>query len=190
MTMKRVRFALVLVAAGVVGGRSAAALSGCVGVQVFAAGDANAIFLDGFESGDTSAWQGAGPSFSAASVVDLTLAVELPADTTGDHLVELRVSLPGGFAYQSLALPVSAGAAALAGGRTTRRVPGYPFPLAVARLSPVTRAAGSALQATSSLPVAGTPIVSSSLYGNWEVAAYLDGAEQPCTAPVVFTIRP
>jgi hypothetical protein len=41
------------------------------------------------------------------------------------------------------------------------------------------------------LPVAGTTIVTNSLYGDWKVEAFLDGErDTPCSKPLSFTIEP
>jgi hypothetical protein len=58
-------------------------------------------------------------------------------------------------------------------------VEGYPRPLKVQN------ARGQAhgpdkLLVVAALPVGGTSITTASLYGEWQVEAYLDGAEQPC----------
>jgi hypothetical protein len=42
---------------------------------------------------------------------------------------------------------------------------------------------------TALLPVAGTSITLSSLYGRWTVQAYLDGQPDPCGPAARFTIR-
>ena len=40
-----------------------------------------------------------------------------------------------------------------------------------------------------SFPVAGSTIVTSSLYGRWKVEIFLDGAADPCGRPTFFHIR-
>jgi hypothetical protein len=40
------------------------------------------------------------------------------------------------------------------------------------------------------LPLGGTAIVTSSLYGTWSVEAYIDDADTPCARPERFAIRP
>lgn len=40
------------------------------------------------------------------------------------------------------------------------------------------------------LPVAGSSIMASGLYGRWKVVPYLDGARKPCGPARPFTIRP
>ena len=69
-------------------------------------------------------------------------------------------------------------------------VPGYPKPLPVQRLVP---AAGDTRAhvhygVSATLPVAGTSITLSSLYGRWTVQTYLDGQPAPCGPASRFTI--
>ena len=70
-------------------------------------------------------------------------------------------------------------------------MPGFPRPLEVQLLAPARRASASRgdyeLQAR--LPVAGTSITLSSLYGTWSVEPYLDGEPEPCGPATKFTIR-
>jgi hypothetical protein len=44
--------------------------------------------------------------------------------------------------------------------------------------------------ATARLPVSGTLIVNSSLYGRWSLATHLDGGPEACGSPSLFTITP
>lgn len=114
--------------------------------------------------------------FAATQVLDIALVVILSPSTTGDHLVRLRVLAPSGNLYQELAVAFSG--ASTAGAPRSRTVAGYPRPLPVQapRRDPGT----GRPRVTATLPVAGTAIVSSSLYGQWRVEAYLDGASAPC----------
>jgi hypothetical protein len=116
-------------------------------------------------------------------------------DMRGDHLMELKVFTPGGFLYQAIALPfVGAGAPSASGAQPaappSRVVPGYPRPLEVQRLVPV-RASGARgeYELHARLPVAGTSITLSSIYGTWSVQTYLDGQAAPCGPVTRFTIR-
>jgi hypothetical protein len=70
-------------------------------------------------------------------------------------------------------------------------VPGYPRPLPVQTLgsAAASRDGGSPNELVSRLPVAGTSITLSSLYGRWTVEPYLDGATGPCGPVSRFTIR-
>jgi hypothetical protein len=164
------------------------AQNACLGIALTGAAG-HTIFDDGFESGDTSAWTApVEASFSISGTVDLGVEVTLDPATAGDHLLELRWYLPGDGLYQSVAVPFSNAARA----PSTRRVAGYPFPVPTrrARLAN-TSGPGHApvLAVDDRLPVAGTSIVAAGLDGEWHVAAFLDGQEDPCTAPVGFRLE-
>lgn len=144
---------------------------------------------------------------SATAVEDAAFSLNLSRVPPGDHVVEMRVFMPGGRLYQSLAAPVaiaSGSPAARAAAPSHARLQGYPFPVAVQRPETVAAdtgtssvdgsgaaaASGGGLRATVTLtlPVAGTPIVNSSLYGNWTVRAYVDGSPSACaTTPFKIT---
>lgn len=126
------------------------------------------------------------PRFSATKILDLTFTVLLPARTEGEHLVELRVFTPDAQLYRSIAVPVTSGERPGA----KRSVDGYARPLPEQRLVPVTRRKGRYAAASTTLPVAGTDIVSSGLYGRWRVEAHLDGAEERCAPAARFTLTP
>jgi hypothetical protein len=116
------------------------------------------------------------PEFSASQILDLEFRVLLPPSLNGNHQLELKVMTPKGHLYQSLSVPFSdQNEGEQEGGRESR-----------GRRSRRTRS----LAATATLPVAGTTIVTSSLYGKWHVEAYLDGAQTVCTPPQSFVIEP
>jgi hypothetical protein len=136
--------------------------------------------------GTRSTVVGRAPSFSATRILDLAFTVLFPPRTTGEHLVELRVFTPDAQLYRSLAVPVAAGGDENA----TRSVEGYARPLPQQPLKPVSRGGSRFVGASTTLPVAGTDIVSSGLYGRWRVEAYLDGAEQRCGPAASFVLNP
>ncbi len=106
------------------------------------------------------------PSFSASAILDLEFQMRLPRSTRA-HTVEVKFFTPEGHLYQTVSVPVSPEAAADGENRRGRR------------------------QAVSvTLPVAGTTIVSSALYGTWKVEAYLDGTLRPCGGTLELAIRP
>lgn len=108
------------------------------------------------------------PKFSASEILDLELQVLVSRrKLDGDHRLELKVYTPSGNLYQSLSVPFTIGEEISTG---TRR--------------------GRYQMLTTTLPVAGTSIVTSSLYGTWKVEAFLDGATGRCTAPRKFVIKP
>ncbi|MCU0479571.1 MAG: hypothetical protein MUE92_12685 [Chloroflexi bacterium] len=147
--------------------------------------------------------------FSSRQILDLQLRARLRQNLQGDHLLRLKVFTPGGFLYQEIAVPFVAAATpdrearrararSGAAARATslpppapRAVAGYPRPLEVQRLVPVRGDAASPVQyeVASRLPVAGTSITTSSLFGRWSVEPYLDGQATPCGPAVRFTIQ-
>jgi hypothetical protein len=134
----------------------------------------------------TSVFATNSPRFSATKILDLTLAVLLPPSFEGGHLVELRVFTPDGQLYRSLTVPFAKGA--LPG--AARAVEGYARPVPQLALQRVSRGRSLFAAASTTLPVGGTDIVSSGLYGCWRVEAYLDGAEQRCGPVGLFTLSP
>ena len=134
-------------------------------------------------------------TFSSRQTVDLVLRPRLRRDVHGDHVMEVKLFTPGGFLYQAIALPFAGAAAKDAGAQqaaapTHRVVSGYPRPLEAQRLVP---ARGSSRRGEyelhASLPVAGTSITMSSIYGTWSVQTFLDGQAEPCGPATRFTIR-
>ena len=115
------------------------------------------------------------PEFSASQILDLEFQVLFPPSLKGTHQLELRVMTPKGHLYQSLSVPfsgqnVSEDEGHQSRGRRTRQ--------------------SRTLAAKATLPVGGTTIVTSSLYGKWSVEAYLDGAQKTCAPPQSFVIEP
>jgi hypothetical protein len=110
------------------------------------------------------------PTFSASSVLDLKIETALSPALKGPHQVEFRLFTPNGHLYQALPATVTAPAPA-----TDRR----------------NRDVARQQMASAMFPVAGTTIVSSSLYGEWKVEAFLDGERTvACTKPISFVIDP
>ena len=147
-------------------------------------------------------------TYSSRQILDLQFQARLRQDLQGDHLMQFKVLTPGGFLYQVLTVPfvgtarasdastraahAASGAALRAPGPPPPRfVPGYPRPLPVQRLVPVTGDIRTRVyySVSATLPVAGTSITLSSLYGPWTVQAYLDGQSDPCGPATRFTIR-
>jgi hypothetical protein len=135
-------------------------------------------------------------TFSSRETLDLVLRPRMRRDLQGDHIMELKILTPRGFLYQSIALPF-VGAAPAAGGQQAvaapapppRVVPGYPRPLEVQRLVPVQSGTRGEYELRARLPVAGTSITQSSIYGTWSVQTFLDGQAEPCGPATRFTIR-
>ena len=146
--------------------------------------------------------------FSSRQILDLQFRARLRRDLQGDHTLQLKVFTPGGFLYQVITVPFvgappppdpreraarakSGAAARPEGPPPPRAVEGYPRPLPVQRLVPVRgdRTARTQYELGARLPVAGTSITMSSLYGRWSVQPYLDGQPGPCGPAARFTIR-
>ncbi|MGH9391805.1 MAG: hypothetical protein ACRD1Z_19560 [Vicinamibacteria bacterium] len=106
------------------------------------------------------------PTFSASSILDL----KLEAAVKGQHQLEFKVYTPKGHLYQSLTAAMM-GAPTASDGRRQRE--------------------SQKRTASATLPVAGTTIVTNSLYGEWKVEAYLDGErDTACAKPRFFVIAP
>lgn len=132
-------------------------------------------------------------TFSSRETLDLLLRPRMRRDLQGDHLMQIKVFTPGGFVYQVITLPF-VGAAPDGrepqGAPPPRVVPGFPRPLEVQRLVPVRGSGARAeYELRARLPVAGTSITQSSIYGTWSVQAFLDGQTEPCGPATRFTIR-
>jgi len=106
--------------------------------------------------------------FSASEILDLEFEALLSGSrNTAHHQVQFKIYTPAGHLYQVLTSDLS------------------PAPSTRAR-SP--RREQSHRQVSARLPVAGTSIVTSSLYGKWTVVAHLDGEGKPASVPRGFTI--
>ncbi len=109
------------------------------------------------------------PTFSASSILDVALEVPLSPSLKGPHRLEFHLYTPNGHLYQALPATVTAPPAST--DRRQRQI--------------------SKRTAIATLPVAGTTIVHSSLYGEWRVEAFLDGERTTaCTKPLSFVIEP
>ena len=106
------------------------------------------------------------PKFSAAEIMDIQLQALVSRKLTGHHSLEFKIYTPKGNLYQSMTLQFDADA---------------PIPRGTPRRS-------RRFQAV--LPVAGTSIVTSSMYGTWKVEAFLDGDDRRCSRPRKFVIQP
>jgi len=106
------------------------------------------------------------PSFSASAILDLEFQIRLHRMARADR-VEVKFFTPEGSLYQTLSAPVSPSSPA-DGERP--------------------RASHPVVSVT--LPVAGTTIVSSALYGVWRVEVHLDGDQRPCARALELAIRP
>ena len=107
--------------------------------------------------------------FSTREILDLDFETRLERKLQdGEHVLHFKVLTPSGFLYQDLAMPFTWG-----------RPLGH---------SPDGR--GHARQSLRArLPIAGTSITMSTLYGRWTVQAFLDDHMRPCSPPRVFAIH-
>ena len=138
-------------------------------------------------------------SFSATKILDLQLGALLRRRLSGEHVLNLKVYTPQGHLYQQLDVPFRGGAVGPAAGALAspsaeagprmRRVEGYPQPLPEQELVAARAPSGQrGYRVSARLPVAGTSIMTSSLYGKWKVVPHLDGNLQACGAATVFSI--
>jgi hypothetical protein len=153
----------------------AKAAGGCTGIDVRAT---ELVFSDSFETGDTDWW---GPEawarFSASRMLDLEFTVRFTDEPVGDHVLHLKLITPKGYHYQTLSIPITTSTKRQG---SQRRVEGYPRPLAVRLVQKA--GVSSSPEVRLSVPVGGTPIVTSSIFGGWTAEAYLDDQVEACAS--------
>jgi hypothetical protein len=111
--------------------------------------------------------------FVATEILDLELTIRLDAQGLGSHhLLEVGFLNPDGHLYELRSIPFTTSA----GAGVMRQLPGYPLPVEVQSALPFAIDGADVVELTTTLPVAGTAIVSHSLYGQWQVELALDGA--------------
>jgi hypothetical protein len=120
--------------------------------------------------------------FPAHRITELQFDAVFLRRLRGVHVLELKLYTPRGYLYQVLTVPFTGGARSAG----YRHVPGNPR-VFVEREMRVGESGTCRVSAR--LPVAGTWIMTSSLYGNWRVDAHLDGAVWP-SGRRRFTIQP
>jgi hypothetical protein len=155
--------------AGVAGAQTAKAAAACLGVKV---GSTPTITALDEQKG-----------FSARAILDLNFRIVLPGNDTPEA-VTLKIYTPRGHLYQEVLVPVAPEGSA----ERERVVAGYPAPLKVARVRRLRASDGRAARGVDAppFPVAGTHVVSSSLYGEWRVEAWPQGASEACSSPFVI----
>jgi hypothetical protein len=125
--------------------------------------------------------------YSASQILDLRFRTMLNRPLKGQHVLELRVYTPKGHLYQVLTVPapIQKLPAPMPPERTVKgRANSLNEPEAkVAVEEPDPR-----LSLDATLPVGGTSIVTSSLYGRWTVTPHLDGSLEPCGPARQFRI--
>jgi len=126
-----------------------------------------------------------GRTYSVQKTQDIHLLVLFLTEVKGDHILEVKLKTPRGHLYQTLTAPISTSQTEAG---ATRPVPTYPRPLEVQVLEPYSTRQGTRLGTVLTFPVAGTSIVTSSLYGEWEAEVYLDGEGMTCAVRNPFVI--
>jgi hypothetical protein len=130
--------------------------------------------------------------FVTSQVLDLEFATELERATYGSHVLHFKVTTPSGFLYQDLAMPFHWRRP----GRGPRerekdgvmKAADVPAGAAVQQLGPANGRGSDARAVRARLPVAGTSITMSTLYGRWSVQAFLDDVPRPCSPAASFTL--
>lgn len=126
--------------------------------------------------------------FSATKILDLDFHVRLNPTPAGEQLVRIEIETPNGHLFQTLIVPFSAEPSEV---ESRRKVSGFPRPVKVQLVRQTARGAASASsEVVGRLPVAGTPIVHSSLYGRWAARAYLGDETKSCGRGRAFFITP
>ncbi len=124
--------------------------------------------------------------YVATEILDLEFAIQLDPDGLGTNLVlEISFHSPDGHLYQKKAIPFTT---ATTKRNSTRSLPGYPHPMPVQQAYPPKAAGAQVVEVRTRLPVAGTAIVSHSLYGDWRLDLVLDGQTLGCVEGNGFEI--
>lgn len=144
---------------------------GCAGVKV-----------------DSLPVKAASSTFSASAIEDLEFRVIFSLAPPGRRVLRLRVLMPKGALYQEISVPFALDPRASGGEEAV--LEGFPRPVAVRPLQKTTDGRSTRWSVSATLPVAGTMVVENSLYGTWQVEAYLDGEKTPCTPGVSFDLAP
>jgi hypothetical protein len=128
------------------------------------------------------------PTFSAARIIDLQLTAVVRT-APGRGVLRFKVFTPGGFLYQSLAAPFVVpprdGQGVLL---RTQVVDGFPQGVREQEAQPAESRNTSRYRVSASLPVAGTLITTSGLYGRWTVEPWFEDAARPCAHSKAFVI--
>lgn len=115
--------------------------------------------------------------FSAQKTTDILLNAVFTGRIKGEHLLSIKLFTPHGYLYRQYDVPVAANS-----GRAPqdRKVEHYPYPVKE-KFPQQNTIDGQRLQVvTIHFPVAGSNIVTNSLYGAWSVEVLMDGESQTC----------
>jgi hypothetical protein len=135
-------------------------------------------------------------TFSTRQILDLEFRTRLERPYYGEHVLHFDVFTPSGFLYQKLSIhfnwpkpkPRRWGWHDRDDDRTVPASASVPTGLPVLLLGDTHRGRPTDTVETR-LPVAGTSITMSTLYGRWTVQAFMDDATRPCSSKRSFTIR-
>jgi hypothetical protein len=108
-----------------------------------------------------------GRAFSATAAKDLVIEVSIP-DAAASLPVQVKLFTPRGRLFQVIDARAAESETTDARGRGRR---------------------GRGRTLSALFPVAGTPIVTNALFGEWRAEVYVDGAETPCVRPLEFVIE-
>lgn len=124
--------------------------------------------------------------FRATRILDVRVRAVIPANVEldSDDIVVFRFRTPNGSLYQAIEVPVSS---STKGAEKERSRPGYPFPLEVQQPKDLTLNGQPRKSVETRLPVGGTAIMESGLYGVWRVEAVV-GDGRPCSG--TFELQP
>lgn len=178
------RIAMLLVATGIAGAASAqdrVQPRGCSAIEVTAPGLTK---------------QPRDLIFSPSRILDLDFGTRFERPVYGDHLLHFKVFTPSGFLYQDLTVPFSwprpghGPKNATSDAEAVRPAASFPRGIPVQQLGDTAARNGRRRDTVQArLPVAGTSITMSTLYGRWTVQAFLDDHARPCSPLRRFTIR-
>jgi len=143
-------------------------------------------------------------TFSTRQILDLAFQTQLERPYYGDHVLRLEILTPSGFLYQKLNVPFTWpkpkprrwGWSDRDDHREhddhevelVKASTAFPPGLPVQLLGETQRGRFRDTLETR-LPVAGTSITMSTLYGRWTVQAFMDDATRPCSPKRSFVIR-
>lgn len=136
--------------------------------------------------------------FSATEILDLEIEVLLPRSLTGEHRLDVKVYTPDRQLYQVLTVPFRADEESAKASTTSpsssgvrgnrKKLADHSRPLDEAEAQETRRGKRRYRRVSATLPVAGTSIVASSLYGRWTAVAFLDGSMESCGPAARFVI--
>lgn len=128
--------------------------------------------------------------FVVSRILDLEFETQLEQPVYGDHVMRFKVFTPSGFLYQDLTVPFTWPKPGKKGRSEAVRPASTAAGLPAQQLgAPIGRSGKRRDTVVARLPVAGTSITMSTLYGKWTVQAYLDDRTRPCSPLRRFTIR-